>query len=391
MIASENLPPLSSGHRPTRAVVDCAAFASNLDFVRRKVGKAPAIMAVVKADGYGHGMMAMARTALRWGAQCIGVATVDEALCLRESDGFADVPIMLVGPSFPGDAEALQRARISVAVGNMALLESHLGMAEKLGAPPRIHLKFDTGMGRYGFHFEDASPLELIARTPSHLEGMMTHLSVSDESAADSVAYTNLQLDRFEALCDRARRAGLSFITHAANSGAVLHHPRAHYDLVRPGVMLYGSNPEPADGPVEGLRQVMTLATRIVSIHDHAEGDCISYGRTYRMARPGRVGILPLGYGDGFPRSLGNKAQVIVRGRRVSIVGRVCMDQTMIDITDIPEARVGDAVVLYGYDGSERIPLEEVARHAGTITYEITCQLGKRVPRVVVEDAHRAV
>lgn len=373
----------SAMHRPTRAVIDPAAFASNLDFVRRKVGEGVAIMAVIKSNGYGHGVETMGREALRWGVQAIGVATVDEALHLRETEGFGDVPLLVLGPSFENDAEALQRAHVSATVGSNELLDAHLRTARSLGAPARIHVKLDTGMGRYGYAAEDTTPLDKLASVPECLEGIMTHLSVSDEEGPEEREYTRWQLERFERAWTRAAEAGMRFIRHASNSGGVLHHPDAHLDMVRPGMMLYGANPEPRGGALPELEQVMTLVTRIVSIHDRMEGESISYGRTHRMAREGRVAILPIGYGDGFPRALGNKAHALVHGRRFPIIGRVCMDQTMVDVTDLPQAAVGDPVVLYGKQGMECIPLEEVALNAGTIPYEITCQLGKRVPRVV--------
>jgi len=380
------VPPRPQTLRPTFATVNLAALRHNLDYIRRRVGPRVGIMAVVKADAYGHGMIAIAREALRWGVQAFAVATADEALALRESDGFASVPILLAGPSFPDDAEALQRARISVAVGSTEQVMTHLAVARRLGAPPRLHVKFDTGMGRYGFHPGRLDVFDLLAATPEAVEGLMTHFAVSDSARPGDIDFTVCQRMQFERIVERVWSAGLRPVVHAANSGAVLHHPDAAYELVRPGILLYGANPDP-EGEALPLQPVMTLTTRIVAVRDHPQGASISYGRRYRMPRDGRVGILPIGYGDGLPRSLGDcGGEVIVRGRRVPIAGRVCMDQTMVDLTDVPGAVVGDEAVLYGGSGGAVVTLEEVARRTGTIPYEVTCRLGLRVPRILTDD-----
>ena len=372
--------------RPTRAVVDLAAVRHNLDFIRRRVGPQCGIMAVVKADAYGHGMVGVAREAARWGVQGIAVATADEALTLRETRGLENTPVLLAGPSFPEDAELLQQAGISVTVGTIELLRQHLAIARRRGIPPRLHLKVDTGMGRYGFRPDRLTFLDLFAPMPEALEGLMTHFSVSDSLQPDDVDYTICQRQRFEFVARRVYKLGFRPVVHAANSGAVLHHEESHYEVVRPGILLYGAHPDPTAGGLP-LRQAMTLATRVVAIHDRPAGAAISYGRRYLMPEHGRLAILPIGYGDGLPRCYGEGGQVLIRGRRVPIVGRICMDQTVVDLSRLPEARVGDEVVLYGSQGGERISLEEVARIARTIPYEITCQLGGRVPRIVI-DSH---
>lgn len=377
-----------SDFRPTVATISLAAFRHNLDEVRKRVGAPRGIMAVVKANAYGHGMSAMAREAVKWGVQALGVATTDEALELRETQGCGEIPILAMGPTLPADAEVLAKHDVSVAIGNAALLREHLAVARRLNVPPRLHVKIDTGMGRYGFRHDDLSFLDELKAMPQALEGLMTHFSVSDETDEDSRAFTDQQCLRFAAVVREVHKVGIRPVIHACNSGGVLHHGHAHFEMVRPGMILYGANPDP-NGEALPLRQVMTLSTRIVSIHSHPKDDPISYGRTYRMQRDGRIGILPIGYGDGLPRSLGNRGYALVAGRRVPIRGRVCMDQTMIDLTDSPGVQVGDEVVLYGSQGTERISLEEVARLAGTIAYEITCQVGRRVPRAYVEGGAR--
>jgi len=375
--------------RPTTAVIDLAAFRHNLNEVRYRVGKRVGIMAVVKSNAYGHGMIELAREAVRWGVQALGVATVDEALTLRETAGFKNVFILVMGPSFPEDAESLQKADVSVTVGSLQLLRTHLAIGRSRNIPPRIHLKIDTGMGRYGFLPDQVTFLDLFADQKEAFEGLMTHFSCSDELDKDSIDYTIYQRDRFNHLIKRVSRSNLRPVIHAGNSGAVLNHPDCYYEIVRPGMMLYGANPNPHSKEEVSLRQVMTLKTNIVSIHDQPKGAFISYGRTYEMPKDGKVGILPIGYGDGLPRSLSSQAEFLHNGIRIKQIGRVCMDQTMVDLTDIPNARVGDDVVLYGYQGKERISLEEVAIKHNSIPYEISCQVGKRVPRVYVDSEKR--
>ena len=378
--------PAAPTRRPTRAVVDLAAIRANVRWVRERVSDDVAIMAVVKADAYGHGMAPVARAAMDAGADALGVATVDEALDLRETAGFERTPILLAGPSFPADAEPLQRARIAVTIGDVAMLRRHLAIALKVGRPPQLHVKLDTGMGRHGFPWQDLSWVDELSRRPEAMQGLFTHFAVSDSPHPDDVDYTIVQRQRFERVASAIWKAGYRPAFHAANSGAVLGHPDSWFDLVRPGVILYGAHPDPDFDKQAPLRPAMELRTRLMAIHDQPAGASISYGRRYMMTRDGRVGILPIGYGDGLPRILGDRGgEVLVRGQRAPIAGRICMDQTMVDLSGIPDAAIGDEVVVYGSQGGERISLEEVARKVGTIPYEITCQLGGRVPRVHVD------
>ncbi|MEQ8819480.1 MAG: alanine racemase [Sumerlaeia bacterium] len=389
-------PPL----RPTRATIDLSAIRHNLSTVRELSGPAARVFAVVKADAYGHGMLAVAREALAWGADALAVATPDEALCLRESPGIGEAEILIVGPTMPADAAELQCAGIAVAIGNRPLMEAHLAEGRRRNAAPKMHLHLDTGMGRFGFGpAEWDGALDAMAREAGAFAGLMTHFSVSDSGVPDDVEYTGKQIQDFAAVAALVRDRGPRPIVHAANSGAIIRHPAATFDAVRPGIMLYGAQPDPVHRvPGIELRQPMTLRTQVVSIHSHAERDSISYGRKYRMPRDGRIGLLPVGYGDGLPRAYGATGQgdggrVLIGGRRVPIVGRVCMDQTLIDLTPFPDVAVGDEVVLYGAQGPEFVSTEEVAGIVGTIPYEITCQVGRRIPRewtgASIEESHR--
>jgi len=375
---------LIPGRRPSEAVIDLAAFRHNLNEVRYRVGKKVGIMSVIKANAYGHGMVELGREAIRWGVQAIGVATVDEALSLRETAGFQKTTILVMGPSFIEDAELLQDADISVTVGTLPLLRTHLALGRRRKILPRLHLKVDTGMGRYGFRPDNITFLDLFADQPDALEGLMTHFAVSDETDRESIDYTLFQRDRFNRVIQRVTRAGLRPIYHAANSGAVLNHPDCHYEICRPGMMLYGANPDP-HGETLPLKQVMELKSRIVSINPQPKGASISYGCTFKMPEDGQVGLLPIGYGDGVPRSLSNQGHVLHNGKRIPIIGRVCMDQILINLTNVPEARVGDEVVFYGHQGKERISLEEVAIQHDSIPYEITSQVSRRIPRRYID------
>ncbi|HPB31252.1 MAG TPA: alanine racemase [Candidatus Sumerlaeota bacterium] len=367
-----------SNQRPTIASISLAAVRHNIQAIAKAVGPA-AVMAVVKADAYGHGMIPVARAALSAGAAWLGVATVDEALALRD-EGFT-CPILLLGPSFPDDAPHLASRDISVAVGSLDVARSLSAAAEKAGRTARLHIKADTGMGRFGFWWEDLiTMLPMLAALPAvRLEGCFTHFAASD--AADET-YTKLQLSRFRLLVSAAVEKGIHFdLIHSANSGAILQHPQTWYDLVRAGVMMYGMMPDPETRPSISLEPVMTLATRLIEVRQHPPGRCLSYGCTFRTDRPSVIGIIPIGYGDGYSRRMSNRGAVIIRGRRAPVVGRVCMDQVLVDLTDIPGACVGDPVLLWGKRGQDCLPVEEVARWMETITYEVTCALGRRVPR----------
>lgn len=362
--------------------VNLAAFRHNVGIARSRVGAAVKLMAVVKSNAYGHGVLPCARAAMQAGADALGVATAAEALELRNLVEFAKTPILVMAPTTPDEARELQNADVAVAIGGMELLAAHLKIAAERGKAARLHIQIDTGIGRDGFRFDDLSWLDVAVKHRGHVEGLFQHFAVADGISADEIAFTNLQCDRFDAVVARARAEGLMPVIHAANSGAVLRHPRAHYDMVRPGIMLYGA--EPADQPqlCPDLMPVATLHSEIGSIKVVQPGDSISYGRQYTAQREERIAVLPIGYGDGYPRKFSNQFHVLIHGRRVPIRGRVCMDQIMVDVTGIPDAQIGDDVVLYGRQGEAEIRLEEAAKVSGTISYELTCILTQRLPRV---------
>lgn len=372
---------VESSLRPTVAVVDLKALRKNLDFIAKSIHRRCGIMAVVKADGYGHGMLPIAREAVAWGVQALAVGTADEALELRHTVGMETTPILVMGPTTPEDAPALQEGEISVAAGSLELMQAHIAYARQRGVPARLHVKLDSGMGRFGFEAENPAWFEVVRQNPDDIEGIFSHFATSDSAHAEDMAYTNHQRERFEAAVRRVYRLGLRPVYHAANSGAVLRHPQTHYELVRPGILMYGSEPAPGHLTGAALHPVLSLQSRLVAITTRRGGETLSYGRTFQLREDSPIGLIPVGYGDGYPRSLSNRATVLVHGRRVPVVGTVCMDQILVDLSGVPEAQVGDEVVLYGAQGGHRISLEETAELARTIPYELTCSLTRRVPR----------
>lgn len=370
-------------HRRTYAEIDLAAIRHNLRAIRAHLGPAPRLFPVIKSDAYGHGMLPVGRALLQAGADGIAVATSDEALCLRETDGFRDVPLLVMGPSEPAEARLLQAAEVAYSVGIPSLLEDSIKEAHRRGKAPLLHVQIDTGIGRDGFRFDDMRFLDMLGSVP--LAGLWTHYSVSDGMTEEERAFTGLQTMRFGEVLAAAQQAGHHPLAHAANSGAILRHTGIGFDMVRPGMMIYGVDPAgPNLNPPVPIRPALTLRSTLASVRPIQPGDGISYGRTWKASQATRIGIVPIGYGDGYIRSLSNKFFVLWRGKRLPIRGRVCMDQFMVDLADAPEAREGDPVVLYGEQDGGRLSLEEAADVAGTIPYELGCILTRRVPRAYI-------
>jgi alanine racemase len=370
--------------RPTHAQIDLEAIRHNVRFVRQCIGESPVIMAIIKSDGYGHGMLEVGKAALEAGATAIGVATSDEALSLRETKEFQTIPLLVVGPTLPSEANLLQEANIAISIGSNDLLLHHLKLGRKLNKAPMLHLQMDTGIGRDGFRHDDFSFLDHCSGNEKAFEGLWMHFAVADSITEDDIAFTNLQCDRFDLAIAATKKAGFNPITHAANSGAIIRHPRAHYQMVRPGLMIYGMEPAGDETLVPELKQALSFKSALSAIKTMEPGDTVSYGRTFEVTTRHPIGIIPLGYGDGYLWRFANKGIVLVNGKRVPIAGRVCMDQFMVDLSDVPKAKVGDEVVIYGQQKNERMSLEEAARIVGTINYELTCSLTNRVPRLYI-------
>ena len=364
-----------SAFRPTVLAVSMGAIEHNFRIVRSFCGGGPRQIAVVKADAYGHGMISVARRLLAAGAWGVAVATVDEAVTLRDA-GVAAPVLILGGTTDEGLREAVNRG-VAQAVYDRHALAVMQAEAERAGRRALAHLKIDTGMSRIGVRGEKdiAAMLEAWRAYPGvAMEGLFTHFALADGDPA----FTALQKARFDAAAAMARSAGFSPLRHASASTGIALGAGYWYDAVRPGIVLYGAE---VTAQFPGIRPAQTLSTRPVRVQWIDEGDTVGYGRTFRASRPTRVMTLPIGYGDGYPRLLSGRAEALVCGRRAPLIGRVCMDQLMIDVTDIPEANMDSEAVLLGAQGDERITPDELARLAQTIPYEIMLGFGARVTK----------
>jgi alanine racemase len=362
----------------TVAEIDLAAFAHNVRLIRSHLSPACQLMAVVKANAYGHGAGALAAVAVQQGAALLAVAQCQEGVALRQEGITA--PILVLGTIWPEDVEALMAYRLRPVVGSY---EEAVGVqleAERRGLYCPVHVNIDTGMGRLGFLPRMVPALAQKLGTYTHLrvEGLMTHLATADTADARTV---HEQLDRFAWVVRAFAAQGVTpRYIHVANSAALYRYPQSHYTLVRPGIALYGSHPFEAS-EAAALRPVLTWKTRLARVQETPAGWGIGYGHTFVTKRPSVIGTLPVGYADGLCRGLSNVGEVLVHGRRAPLVGLICMDMCMVDLTDIPRVRVGDEVVLIGAQGSERITVEDMARRCGQISYEIFCAIGQRVTR----------
>jgi alanine racemase len=372
-----------TGYRPVWAEIDLDAVRAN---VRALAGVASpaALMAVVKADGYGHGSVPVARAALDAGAQWLGVALVEEGAELRAAG--IDAPVLVLSEPPPPAAPAVVALGLTpVAYTRPGIDALAKAVADSGAEPLPVHLKVDTGMHRVGCAVADACGLaeSIATRDELRLEGILTHLAVADEP---DDPYTPQQLDRFETVLEDLRRAGVSFdLVHAANSAALLaFSDRARFDLVRCGIAVYGVPPAPGLAGRVPLRPAMAVKARVSHVKRLPAGARLSYGLRYKMPREGTVATVPVGYADGVPRALSaTGGEVLVRGRRHPIAGTVTMDQLMVDAGD-GAVEVGEEVVLLGRDGDAEITADEWADRLGTIGYEIVCGIGRRVPRTYV-------
>lgn len=369
--------------RPTWVEVNLDAIRHNVAELRRMAPNSQ-FMAVVKADGYGHGALQVARTALEAGATWLGVATVEEGVELRRNGVVASTLVFGYVPEEQTGMVLLHAIRPAVFSLDLAraLQERGKGLVRKA----YVHLKIDTGMGRVGIRPDEIIPFVRELKQLSHIEveGVFTHLATADEPDNPFAAE---QLAEFERVLALLRTEGINPpVIHAANSAGILLWPNSHYDLVRAGIAMYGHPPDPAvEWPVN-LQPALTWRTRVGMIKEVPAGTPISYGCTYRAEKSERIASLPVGYADGYPRGLSNKGQVLVRGRRCQVAGRVCMDQTMVRIPDGLEVEPGDEVVLIGEQNGEWITASEVAGLIGTINYEVLCAISKRVPRLYRKD-----
>ncbi len=365
--------------RKVAAYIHTASLVSNLRAIRRLAGQAK-VCAVIKADAYGHGAIAVSRVLEKAGVDYLAVAILEEALELR-SEGIS-APLLVLGTTDPANSDIIVSQNITQTVFTRELAAALSASAVRLGLPARIHVKIDTGMHRQGIDPENA---EAFARFLRGMGGILVEGAYSHFAEADNPdkSFTAFQLRRFHHALEGLAAGGVvPKIRHIANSSALLHVPEARLDMVRPGILFFGLSPEADTKPPEGFLPVMQLCASIANIRTIEAGEGVSYGRLFMAKRRSRIGLLQLGYADGYSRLLSNKAEVMVRGMRVPLAGRVCMDQCMIDVTDVPGVEEGDEVTLFG---TMELPAGALARIIGTIDYEITCDVSKRVPRIVEE------
>jgi alanine racemase len=369
------MPPAVS-ERPTRIVVDLDHLAFNLRSIRAHVGVP--VMGIVKANAYGHGLVRVAQHLQAQGVEQLGVAFLEEGIALRQAGVTA--PVLVMGGIFGRQVTQFISHDLEITVSSLDKLRLVEAAAQALGRKAVIHLKIDTGMERIGVHSYSARPfIEAAVASPwCVLKGIYSHLACSDDPFSPMSAQ---QLERFLEACAHIERIGAPMpIRHLANSGGVLHFPETWLDMVRPGIMLYGVQPDPASRHSVDLKPVMSLASRVVYFKVVKAGNPVSYGATWAPERDTRVVTVPIGYGDGFPRALSSRGEVLIRGQRYPIVGRVCMDQFMVDIGQ-DSAFNEDEVVLVGAQGDNAISVEALAQRAGVIPYEILVGLNDRIPR----------
>lgn len=366
--------------RPAWVEINLDYIAQNVSRFRHLIGPMTQIMAVVKADGYGHGAVAVAETALKSGASSLAVAFVEEAISLRKAG--IDVPILLLGYTDPVHFSSLIEYKLIPTVFGFEAAINFSRKAQEHNVKIPLHIKIDTGMGRIGLLPEEA--VEVISRItllPGLLtEGVFTHFAAAEEK---DEAYTSGQLKLFNRVLERCHEKGITFpLVHAANSAASINHPSARYNLIRLGLSMYGYYPS-TELEKKGLQlfPALTFKSRVVLVKKVPPGTAISYGCTYHTTGETLIATIPVGYADGYSRLQSNRGQILIRGQRAPVVGNVCMDHFMADVTHIPGVRFNDEVVLYGRQGNELVSIEEAAEKIGTINYELLCAVNKRVPR----------
>lgn len=366
-----------------QADIDLDAFIFNLNSIKNNIKEETQIITVLKADGYGHGALPLAKEAEKeprvWG---IAVATVEEAMELRR--GGIKKPLLILGYTYEEDYDLIAEEELRPTVFKLSMAKKLSQAALRKGKTVKAHIKIDTGMSRIGYRdLEKAVPEILeISRLPGlEIEGLFTHFARADEKEK-TPAY--LQLEKYQAFQKALKEAGLKIpLCHCSNSAGIIRMPEANMDAVRAGIILYGLYPsEDVEKEPVPLKPLMTLKSHIAYIKTLEPGVQISYGGTYTTKKETRVATIPVGYADGYARGLSNKGWVLIRGKKAPVLGRICMDQFMVDVTEIPEARELDEVILLGKSGDQQITMEELGELSGRFNYEFACCISKRVPRI---------
>ncbi|HCW80892.1 MAG TPA: alanine racemase [Ruminococcaceae bacterium] len=370
------------------AEIDLGAAEQNYKAIRSRLNPNTKVCCVVKADAYGHGAERFAQLYESAGADWLAVSNLEEAEQIRRAG--VSLPILILGYTPPYLAGKLAAGNIAQAVVGPEYAGQLSAEAVKAGVTVRAHIQVDTGMSRVGFFYQDCSrdtdsidAMEHACRLPGiNAEGIFTHFAVADEGEGGH-KYTERQFHCFMSAISMLGQRGIHFkIRHCANSAAILDFPKMQLDMVRPGIILYGLMPSGDIMHKATLAPVLSLKSQIALVKEVPPQTCVSYGRKFTSARTTAVATVPIGYADGYPRRFGGRASVLVHGRRAKVIGRVCMDQLMLDITGIPDVKAGDTVTIIGRDGSECISADELAEIAGTISYEILCGIATRIPRV---------
>lgn len=370
----------------TWAEINLNALLENFKEVRRITSPTAKIMAIVKADAYGHGVTEVTKKLAECGVDYLGVACLDEGKQLRRVG--IKLPILILGASFQSEIEELLQNSLMPSVFSYDFAKEISDVAVRLGKKAKIHIKIDTGMSRIGLVAGDDDEalcdtiLKIAALPNIEIDGIFSHFSTSDEADDE---YTNLQFERFSKICDMLKERNLNIPNrHIANSAAIVKYPKTHLDMVRAGVILYGLYPShEIDSSSIKLTPVMTVKSKVTMLKTLPKDRGISYGKTYITNQPTKIATIPIGYADGYTRLFSGKAKMMVKNTPVSIVGRICMDQCMIDVTNVNTISTGDEVIIFGAD---TVTADYLADLVGTINYEIVCMISKRVPRIYLED-----
>lgn len=367
--------------RPTFAEIDLSAIAHNVNAVKKRVHPAQ-VMAVVKADAYGHGVIPVARTAIANGASYLGVALIEEGIELR-NNGF-EQPILIFGGTIESQLKDFMTFNVEATVYTRAIALAFSSLSKQYQTPVTIHVKVDTGMGRVGVPWQDAVDfIEYVTSLEGiELKGLYTHFATSDER---DKSFANLQFERFQRVIAQLEAKNIHIpLKHAANSGAILDLPETYLDLVRPGVMMYGYYPSDETTESIKLKPAMTFKSSVSYVKHVPAGTSVSYGRKFIAKQPTKIVTIPVGYADGYNRRLTNKGRVTIRGKQYPVVGRVCMDLILADIGDNDSIEVGDEVILFGRPEKNAFTVYDICTLIDTIPYEVTCWVSRRVPRVYI-------
>ncbi|MFH0925840.1 MAG: alanine racemase [bacterium] len=372
--------------RQTRAEIDLDSLNHNFTIVRRLIGERCKILGVVKANAYGHGAIEVAKELVSAKVDMLGVAIVEEAIELRKAG--INIPILILAGLLESQIEDIVDYNLTQTIYTSSLAVALSNWAVKKGRQVTVHLKVDTGMSRVGVSPEDVlSFVREINKLPNlRIEGIFTHLSVADDPNQDNKNFTIDQINTFRKIISLLEEHNFYIpLKHAANSAAIIGYPESYFDMVRPGIMLYGANPSLNFSQDISLKPVMSLKTKIVYLKTVSADKSISYGRTFRTKRESKIATILIGYDDGYSRLLSNKVEVLINGEKAPVVGTICMDMCMTDVTEIEKVDIEDDVILFGQDDNNKgllITVDELAKKLNTVSYEILCCIGRRVPRI---------